>query len=318
MIEAALQIGGGLALLAIAGEGLIRGAVGIARRLGLSELLIGLTLVGFGTSAPELVTSIDAAVKGSPGIALGNVLGSNIANILLIFGLVVLIRPIAVQPAAVARDGMIVILVSAGLAALALLLGELNRWTGAGLLAALVAYLVIIWRLERKGGAAADVHTEESHAHDPAPQRLWVCAILALGSLALLVWGAELLVGGAITVARMAGVSETMIGVTIIAVGTSLPELVATLTAALKGRSDVAFGSIAGSNIYNILGILGVTAVVHPIAIPVDVGLIDWAVLTGSALLLMVFALTGKRVTRLEGVVLLAVYGGYIGYWLMR
>ncbi|MBI1186651.1 MAG: calcium/sodium antiporter [Alphaproteobacteria bacterium] len=316
-METALQIIGGLALLALGGEGVIRGAVGVARRFGLSELLIGLTLVGFGTSAPELITSIDAALLGSPGIALGNVLGSNIGNILLILAIVVLIRPIAVNPAAIGRDGVLVIAASVGLAALALALGALNRWTGAFLLGGLIAYVFIIWRLERSGGAAADVHAGESHTHDPAPQKLWVSALFALGGLGLLIFGADLLVHGAITAARLAGLSETVIGITIVAIGTSLPELVATLAAALKGRSDVAFGNIVGSNLYNILGILGATALIHPIAIPDDVGLIDWGVLIGSAVLLMIFAFTSKRLTRLEGAALLAVYGLYVGHLLM-
>lgn len=315
-METALQIIAGLALLALGGEGVIRGAVGIARRFGLSELLIGLTLVGFGTSAPELITSIDAALLGSPGIALGNVLGSNIGNILLILALVLLVKPIAVNPAAVGRDGLLVIVVSIGLAALALFFDELNRWIGALLLSGLLTYVALVWRLERKGGAAAALHVEESHTHDPAPRTVLISALVAVGGLALLVWGADLLVTGAIATARLVGVSETVIGLTIVAIGTSLPELVATLAAALKGRSDVAFGNIVGSNLYNILGILGTTALIHPIAIPDDVGLVDWGVLVGSAALLMAFALTGRRLTRLEGAALLAFYLAYVFYLL--
>jgi len=306
----------GLILLALGGEGVVRGAVGIARRLGLSELLIGLTLVGFGTSAPELVTSIDAALRGSPGIALGNVLGSNIGNVLLILALVVLIRPLAVNPSSVRRDGGLVIAASVALAALALGFGELNRWIGLLLATALAAYLFALWRLERKAAPDGATPGAESHAHDPAPQRFWVSAVFAVGGLGILVLGADLLVQGAIATARSAGVSETVIGLTIVAVGTSLPELVATLAAALKGRADVAFGNIVGSNLYNILGILGLTALVHPIAVPMDVGLVDWAVLVGSAALLMVFATTGKRVTRLEGAVLLTAYAAYVLYLL--
>lgn len=140
-----------------------------------------------------------------------------------------------------------------------------------------------------------------------------VSALFALGGLALLVWGADLLVVGAIAIARGSGISETVIGLTIVAIGTSLPELVATLVAALKGRADVAFGNIVGSNLYNILGILGVTALVHPIAVPVDVGVFDWAVRVGSAILLALFALTGRRLSRVEGLALLAMYGLYVG-----
>lgn len=317
-MEAGLQIVAGLFLLAVGGEGVIRGAVGIARRLGLSELLIGLTLVGFGTSAPELMTSINAAFVGSPGIAIGNVLGSNIGNILLILAFVVLIRPIAVNPAAVGRDCVIVIAASAVLVAIALLFGQLDRWIGVVLVTSLLVYVLAVWRIESRGGAAAEMHGEESHSHDPAPRKLWHSALFALGGLGLLVWGADLLVTGAIATARLAGVSETVIGLTVVAIGTSLPELVATLAAALKGRSDVALGSILGSNLYNILGILGVTAIIHPIAIPADIGLVDWSALVGSAVLLMTLAFSGRRVTRLEGVMLLAAYAGYMVYLTAR
>ncbi len=307
-MEIAIQIIAGLALLALGGEGVIRGAVGIARRLGLSELLIGLTLVGFGTSSPELITSIDAALVGSPGIALGNVLGSNIGNILLILAVVLLIKPIAVNPAAVGRDGVIALVVSIGLAALALTFGELNRMIGLLLLAGLAIYVFAVWRIERRGGVAAEMHVESSHTHDPAPQALWLSALFVTAGLGLLMLGANFLVTGAVATARIAGLSETVIGLTIVAIGTSLPELVATLAAALKGRSDVAFGNIVGSNIYNILGILGLTALIHPLPIPKDVGLLDWGALIGSAALLLVFALTGRRLTRLEGLAFLAGY----------
>ncbi len=317
-MDAILQITAGLALLAIGGEGVIRGAVGVARRFGLSELLIGLTLVGFGTSTPELVTSVNAALAGSPGIAIGNVLGSNIGNILLILALVVLIRPMAVSPAATARDSVLVIVISVAFAALALVFGELSRLLGAILVAALFAYIAFVWRQERRGGPAAELHKEESHTHDPAPQSMLVSASFAVAGLALLVWGADLLVTGAITTARAAGVSETVIGLTIVAIGTSLPELVATLAAALKGRTDVAFGNIVGSNIYNLLGILGVTALIHPIAIPADIGLVDWAVMIGSAVLLLVFARSGARISRLEGLAFLTCYAGYVAYLLLH
>jgi cation:H+ antiporter len=315
-MEIALQIVAGLILLSLGGEGVIRGAVGIARRLGLSELLIGLTLVGFGTSSPELITSIDAALVGSPGIALGNVIGSNIGNILLILALVLLIKPIAVNPAAVGRDGVITLVVSIGLAAIALTFGELNRVIGVLLLAGLATYIFAVWRIESRGGVAAEMHVESSHTHDPAPQALWLSALFAIAGLGLLMLGANLLVTGAVATARIAGISETVIGLTIVAIGTSLPELVATLAAALKGRSDVAFGNIVGSNIYNILGILGVTAVIQPLQIPADIGLLDWGALVGAAALLLVFALTGRRLSRLEGVAFLAAYLTYIFFLL--
>lgn len=313
-MEAGLQILGGLLLLAVGGEALIRGAVGIARRFGLSEMLIGLVLVGFGTSAPELITSINAARSGASGIAIGNVVGSNIGNVLLVLGVVVLIRPIRVNPAAVGRDGTVAIVAAVLLAAIALALGELSRVTGVVLTLLLLAYIAVVWRLERNGGAAAELHVEESHTHDPTPRPVTMLIVFTVAGLGMLLFGADLLVRGAVTLARLAGMSETVIGLTIVAVGTSLPELVATLTAALRGRADVAFGNIVGSNIYNVFGILGITALVQPITIPADVSLVDWAVLVGSAVLLMIVARSGKRITRIEGGILVALYAAYVAY----
>lgn len=317
-METLLQVIGGIALLALGGEGVIRGAVGVARRLGVSELLIGLILVGFGTSAPELLTSIRAALVGTPGIAVGNVVGSNIGNILLILALVTLVRPIAVSPAAVRRDGVVMLVVSALLVALALTAGQLTRPVGAALVGLLLVYCLAVWWMERRGGAAAAMHEGESHTHDPAPTALGAALLFACGGLALLVVGADLLVKGAVTVARIAGLSETVIGLTIVAIGTSLPELVATLAASLKGRSDVAFGNILGSNIYNVLGILGTTALVRPIAFPADLTPIDWCAFVGSGVLLLLLARSGARVTRMEGAILLALYTGYVAYLLAR
>ncbi len=315
-MELLVQIGGGLVLLALGGEGVIRGAVGIARRLGLSELLIGLTLIGFGTSAPELLTSVNAAISGAPGIALGNVIGSNISNVLLVFGMVALIRPIPINPAAITRDGLVMIVASVTLVTMALSFGELNRPLGGALVALLVIYIATVWMLERRGGPAANVHKGEAHTHDPVPDALWLSALLALGGLGFLVFGADLLVEGAVTLARVAGMSETVIGLTIVAIGTSLPELVATLAAALKGKNDVAFGNIVGSNIYNIFGIVGLTALVKPITVPPEVSLVDWGVMCLSAVLLLLFATIGRRVTRLEAACLVAFYAAYIAHLL--
>jgi len=312
-LDASLQIVVGLALLTLGGEGVVRGTVGIARRLGLSELLIGLTLVGFGTSTPELLTSIDAALRGAPGIALGNVIGSNIANILLILGLAALARPIAASAAAVGRDGVLVILVSVLLAWLALSFGELTREHGAILTGLLVVYVAIVWWLERPRGVIADRRDEPRGG-----RALWSAAVFAFGGLALLAVGADLLVQGAVTMARVAGISEATIGLTVVAVGTSLPELVTSFVAAIRGRSDMALGNIVGSNMYNVLGVLGITALVHPVAVAPDIGIVDWIVFIGSAALLIVFARTGARITRGEGAVFLALYAAYGGYLLAQ
>lgn len=313
-METTLQILGGLALLAVGGEFVVRGAVGVARRLGLSELLIGLTLVGFGTSTPELITSLNAAAAGSPGIALGNVVGSNISNILLIFALVVMVRPVEVDRKALNRDGTVMLAATLALILIAMAFGEISRLAGVGLTAALVGYIGYAFSQERKGGPAAELHKAEAEVLvAPHEEPLWRSAGFAVGGMALLIFGADFLVDGARTLALAAGLSETVIGLTIVALGTSLPELVATLAAALKGRSDVAFGNIVGSNIYNILGILGITAMIQPIEVPADMVARDWVALYGAALLLLFHAATGARVRRLEGAFLLAHYAYYAG-----
>lgn len=314
-----LQIGGGLLLLALGGEAVVRGAVGVARRLGVSELLIGLTLVGFGTSTPELLTSISAALRGSDGVAVGNVVGSNISNILLIAALAAIAKPIAVTRAAVFRDGSTMIAASIMLTAYAFWFPVLERWVGAVLVALLIAYIGATWLIERgTHKPSADLHRAESHAYDPAPPGMFLSLAIAVVGIAVLILGADLLVKGAVTLARAAGLSETVIGLTIVAVGTSLPELVATLAAAAKGRSDVAFGNVVGSNIYNVLGVLGVTALVRPLTMPLDLSVIDWTAFMGSALLLVFHAFTGAKVTRREGGLLLAGYLLYATYLVAR
>jgi cation:H+ antiporter len=305
-----LMLIAGLVLLVIGGEIMVRGSIGVARRLGVSDLLIGLTLVGFGTSTPELVTSLNAALAGSPGVAIGNVAGSNIANILLIVALVALIRPLATDPKALRRDGSVMIAATVAFAVVAWV-GLFTREIGFAFFAALIGYLVFTWLTERKTQTpSAQMHEGEAHVVGSQPG-LWLSLGMAIGGLALIVGGADLLVSGAIDLARKFGLSETVIGLTIVAVGTSLPELTASMASALKGRSDVAIGNIIGSNIFNILGILGITAIVVPVAVPPDFAWRDMGAMGLSAGLLILFAFTGGRIQRWEGAVLLA---GYIAY----
>lgn len=305
-------IGGGLLLLGAGGEMLVRGSVGAARSLGVSPLLIGLTLVGFGTSTPELVTSIQAAARGSPGIAVGNVVGSNIANVLLILGVAALIRPVEFHPRAFRRDGPVLLAATvAGLGAI--VYGRLSPWLGATFVAALAGYVGFTWLQERRAPVEdieADRHEAQAEAHAPPRPRLMPGLLMALVGIGLTVVGARLLVDGAIEVARAWGVPETVIGLTIVAVGTSLPELVASAMAALRGRSDLAFGNVVGSNIYNTLGILGVTALVRPIPVPGELARFDvWVMLAAVFLLL---AQRNLRLGRREGLVLLVCYGLYV------
>ncbi|KUF11250.1 calcium/sodium antiporter [Pseudoponticoccus marisrubri] len=306
-----LELLGGLVLLLAGGEALVRGSVGVATRLGVSPLVIGLTLVGFGTSMPELVASVQAASAGAPGLAVGNIVGSNIANILLILGTSAVIYPMATSRNAFRRDGSVLIAVSLLLVAVALI-GTLGRLAGGIFIALLGAYTVSTYLAERAGAASAERRSAE--ADDAAPAHMGVLTGLALtaGGIAGVVFGAGFLVDSAIVLARGFGLSEAVIGLTLVAVGTSLPELVTSVMAALRRHSDVAFGNVVGSNIFNILGIGGVTALVSPIEVPRQIIVLDvWAMLLAAALL-VVFAVTGWRLSRREGAIFLALYIGYL------
>jgi cation:H+ antiporter len=320
---------GGLVLLVIGGELLVRGAVAIAERLGMSPLLIGLTLVGFGTSTPELVTSVQAAMAGSPGIAVGNIVGSNIANILLILGLSAIITPVAVQSNALRRDGVVVVL-TALLFVLVSYTYTLDRVAGVIFVGLLVAYIYYAYRQETVPAAASDGHTsafEKAEAYDElhngpirhqAEAKTWaeklgpvVPLIMALGGLAIVVLGGKLLVDGAIGIARGYGMSEAVIGLTIVAVGTSMPEFVTSVVAAIRKHGDVALGNIMGSNIYNVLGIGGVTALISPTEVPAQIANFDNLVMLAASAAMFAVAWSGYRISRIEGAALLA---GYIAY----
>lgn len=322
-----LLIAGGLVLLVAGGELFVRGAVQIAERLGVSPLLIGLTLVGFGTSTPELVTSVKASLAGSPGIAVGNIVGSNIANILVILGVAALITPIAVGQGALRRDGTIVAALALAFACVSIF-GSLDRAVGTLFLAGLVAYIAYAWREERRGEpdhtaafekaqAFEEVHPSGLHAtHASAPGAGWkggaISAGFAFGGLVLVVLGGGLLVDGAVGLARGLGVSETVIGLTIVAVGTSMPELVTSVVAALRRHADVALGNVLGSSIYNILGIGGITALIAPTPVPEAIANYDNWVMVAVSVLLLVVARSGWRIGRREGAGLLGLYAVYV------
>ncbi|NVK61880.1 MAG: calcium/sodium antiporter [Rhodobacteraceae bacterium] len=306
----------GLVGLVLGGDALVRGSVALARRLGLSPLVIGLTLVGFGTSLPELVTSLQAAWVGSPGIAMGNVVGSNTGNILLILGIAALMAPIAVERAAFRRDGT-VLMIATALCLGCTLMGEIGRVAGAALVLALLAYVGGTLVQERRRATAAQaVFEAEAQVFDIPEGRPWRDLLLTFGGLAGIILAAKLLVTGAVGLAQMAGIPETVIGLTIVAIGTSMPELVTSVLAVRKGQGDVAFGNIVGSNIFNILGILGVTGLVQPLAVPPEIVRLDIWVMLGATLALTLFATTGWRVSRREGALLLAAYVVYVG-WLV-
>ncbi|MDT0577005.1 calcium/sodium antiporter [Croceicoccus sp. F390] len=304
----------GLVLLAIGGDVLVRGAVGVATRLGVSPLLAGLTIVGFGTSMPELVTSLFAAFDNAPGISVGNVVGSNTANILLILGVSALIMPLVIDRNAFRRDGLALVLATlAGLAAV--LAGFLSRPVGIALVALLIGYIVWAYRSERAApDAEAAMHEHVTEDTGGSGLGLWSAVGLSLAGIAGTVIGARLLVDGAIVIARDMGVTESVIGLTVVAIGTSLPELVACVAAALRRHTDVVLGNVIGSNIYNVLGILGITAIVHPIAVPAEIAAFDIWVFVAAAAVLMLFARTGWTIKRWEGAAFLALYAGYMAY----
>jgi cation:H+ antiporter len=313
MTEIWLPLLGGFLLLVAGGELLVRGAVGVATRLGVSPLVIGLTLVGFGTSTPELVTSVQAALAGSPGIAYGNVVGSNIANALLILGVAALLSPIAVTAASLKRDGVVMVGVAVAFAALAPFV-PLGRLIGAAFVAALALYIFVAFRQERAAAAGAAPVIDPETVAGPVPS-LWAGLGLALGGLVLVVVGGRFLVDGAIALARAWEISETVIGLTVVAVGTSLPELVTSVIAAFRRQGDIAFGNIVGSNIYNILGIAGATALIAPGPVPTAIAGFDAPLMAGVCLLLLLVAWTGLRVARWEGGLLLAGYAAYV-WWI--
>ena len=304
----------GVALLSVGGESLIRGSLAAAKCLGVSPLLSGLVIVGFGTSAPELVVSIDAAVNGRPDIAIGNVVGSNIGNVFLILGVCALITPLAVRPLALRRDAITV--VAASILFLVLVGGSsLQRADASIFLLALLAYLSWAYLTERSSATPpAELHKAEAEELSMVPKSLlWIVAAVVFGLL-LLISGSQVLLTGAVGIAEHFGVSEAVIGLTLVAVGTSLPELSISVIAAIRRHADVAVGNILGSNIFNLLGILGVSALLQPLPVPARILQFDQWVMLGAALLLILFLFTGRRLSRLEGGLLLIGYGIYV--WL--
>lgn len=303
----------GVVLLTFGGEALIRGSLAAAKRFGISPLLSGLVIVGFGTSSPELVVSIDAAMTGQPDIAIGNVVGSNIGNILLILGVCAVIMPMAVQPLALRRDAVTV--VGASVLFLVLVGGSaLGRTDAFVLLIALVAYLIWAYRTERlHAGPSADMHKAEAEELTAVPKTsLWIVMAVMIG-LVFLIGGSRVMLSGAIGLAESFGVSEAVIGLTLVAVGTSLPELAVSVMAALRRHADVAVGNILGSNIFNLLGILGISALLQPLPVPERILQFDQWMMLGTALVLLLFLYTGRRLSRIEGGVLLAGYVAYVG-----
>lgn len=313
----------GLLLLVAGGEVLLRGAVGLATWARLTPAVIGLTVVAAGTSIPELAVSATATAQGSTDIAVGNVIGSNIFNITFILGLAALVRPLRITGNTIRLEYPVLALVT--LMALAVCDdGRVSRLDAALFLATyagFTAYLVTLVRRQMNEAEASELRAEvkELTPTGPSPpHRAWVCIALLAGGIALLAAGAHATVAGASQLGRLLGLSERVIGLTIVAAGTGLPEVVTSLVSSLRGRDDVALGNVIGSNLFNILGTLGLTGLIAPV--PVPRAMIDgdnWWML-GVTLLLFPLLFTGRRIARWEGALLMTTYGVYLGALLAR
>lgn len=320
MLLPVLAVLGGLVVLVWSAERFVEGAAATAARLGLSPLLVGMLVIGFGTSAPELTVSALSAAQGNPGLALGNAYGSNIANIGLILGLVALISPLAVHSSVIRRE-LPVLGAATLVSALMMWGGLISRLEGALLLLALLVFMVasVIQSRREEAAARADaLATDTVQELDAHPMSLGKGIFLTVLGLALLVVSSRLLVWGAVDIAQGLGVSDVIIGLTVVAVGTSLPELASSISALRRKEHDLVLGNVVGSNLFNSLGVVGLAAVIAPIEAGREVLMRDWSLMTAMTLMMAVFALGWKgragRINRFEGGVLVAVYLAYTAY----
>lgn len=321
----------GLLLILGGANFLTDGASALAKRFGISDLVVGLTVVAFGTSAPELTISVISAVQGNTGIAIGNVVGSNILNILLIIGAVALARPIKVEKGIMSNEIPLVILSSLALAAMRCAPwldnaeAEISRVDGILLLLFFAIFMRYVFSQAKAAipdsvsdNVALTVDAGEKGSKGKGCMPLWRSVVFVVGGLAALIYGGDLFVDNASAIASTLGVGDAIIGLTIVALGTSLPELATSLTAAIKGNSSMAIGNVIGSNIFNAFMVLGAAATVRPLQFG-GIGMVDMAVLVGSSLLFWLFGwLFGHRtITRGEGVFMLLCYAGYMAYLIM-
>jgi cation:H+ antiporter len=306
MIYDLVEVAIGLVILLVAGDLLVRGAVDLALRLGIPALVVGLTVVAFGTSAPELLVSIKAILGGAPGLALGNVVGSNIANVALVLGVAALISRFHADRVYVMQSYLSMLAGSALFMALAFT-GHFVWWSGLILLAGLVATLVLSYHAAN-GSRSAEPPDERARPDVPG----WRIAVFLVGGLVGLPLGANYLVEGAVAVARDFGVSEAVIGLTLIAVGTSLPELATTVMAALRRSADVAIGNVVGSNIFNLLGIMGIASLFGEIPVEPRFLAFDLWVMLATSLALIPFVLLHRDIGRKTGLLFVAAYVAYL------
>lgn len=315
LLTAALLTASGLVILAVGGDVLIRGAVSIARLAGLTTAVIGLTVVALGTSLPELVVSLLAALQGQPDISVGNALGSNIFNVVVILGVSALVAPIPVHSSAVKVDWPVVVLVSA-VAILVMRDGVIDRAEGSVLVLGLVLFISLSVWLARREVRAGEAHAVVGGVEEATQASGWrglaTSGALVITGVAALLVGGTLLVDGAVQLARIVGITERVIGLTIVAAGTSAPELAASVAAARRRHADIAVANLLGSNIFNILGILGTTALVTPIPIsPATLSTDVWWTL-GAAVGIFPLMRVGRDISRLDGAILVSAYLAYL------
>ena len=297
----------GFAMLMKGADWFVEGASAVADRLGIPLIVIGLTIAAMGTSLPEAAVSISAATKGSAGITIGNVVGSNIMNVLVILGLTGVIRKVSVQKNTIRYEIPFTIVITALLAGLGLMDQKINRLEGVILWAFMILYLAYLYWLTKHGVPLEDM--PEVDKSEP----VWKMTLMIVVGIVMIVWGSDISVDAATALAKMFGMSERLIGLTIVAFGTSLPELVTSVTAAIKGKADIAVGNIVGSNIFNILFVVGTTALITPVTYSMDF-LVDSLVAIGTMILLLVCVARKKELGRPAGIVMLLAYAGYFVY----
>jgi cation:H+ antiporter len=317
----AIQLIAGLVLLIVGAEALVRGASRLASAMGISSLVIGLTVVAFGTSSPELAVSLQSTFAGQADIAVGNVVGSNIFNILFILGISALITPLVVAQQLVRLDVPIMVGISI-LTYLFALDGRFVRWEGALLFAGILLYIIFLIRQSRRETAAIqqEYEAEFGTKTPPTPASILFNLFLVGVGLAMLVFGSRWLVESAVTIAEAFGVSQLVIGLTIIAAGTSMPEVATSVIAAIRGERDIAVGNVVGSNIFNLLAVLGLTSVFAPggVAVSPDALAFDIPFMVVVALACLPIFFTGNTIARWEGLIFLTYYGVYTGYLVLH
>lgn len=297
----------GFVMLVKGADWFVEGVAGIAEKFGIPQLVIGLTIVAMGTSAPEAAVSITSAMKGNAGITIGNVVGSNILNVLVILGLTAVITRVAVQKSTVRYEIPFMLIITLVLLGLGLSGNEISFMEGIILWVLFIVYMAYLFRMAKN---------QKEEADDSKKQPVWMLILLGIVGAVLVVWGADISVDAASAIAKMFGMSDRLIGLTIVALGTSLPELVTSVTAARKGKADIAIGNIVGSNVFNILFVVGTTALVTPVIFESKF-VIDMLVAFGAGVLLWLGVMKHKELRRPVGALMLLAYAGYFAYLLI-